>query len=352
MILAKSERFFKKKLRRVNRVAKLGIMILLASTLALFSLPLVYGAPLELTLSTNKQVYSVGDKITINGNLTLNQNPVSDGLVTVQVNDARGVLRILRTRPTGTNITKRWSVEILDMVPVGQLGTKYEFNRGSDIGFEVTIRNNDLSPHDVNVTICIYYPDESPLRTSSIWHGILGGNETIIVSSFPFARISNAAPLGTAVAYANILNSYLPKDGGFAYAPEKPVAFNITSSTTSSSTSALTQSTTTNGTFDLTFGVPRVAEGVLLGNYTVYATSFYLPYFTSNSISFEVIIRGDLNDDGKCDIKDIAIVSIAYGSTPGHPRWNPIADLYPDLKIDIRDIAVVAKDYGKVGIYP
>jgi len=65
---------------------------------------------------------------------------------------------------------------------------------------------------------------------------------------------------------------------------------------------------------------------------------------------------GDLNGDGKVDIKDIAIVAKAFGSYPGSPNWNPIADVtgptlgVPDNKVDIRDVAYVAKNFGKV--YP
>ena len=55
----------------------------------------------------------------------------------------------------------------------------------------------------------------------------------------------------------------------------------------------------------------------------------------------------DLNNDGKVDILDIAIVAKAYGTEPGHERWNPVADLNNDGKVDILDIATVAKDYGK-----
>jgi len=61
----------------------------------------------------------------------------------------------------------------------------------------------------------------------------------------------------------------------------------------------------------------------------------------------------DLNQDGKCDIKDLAIAAKAYGSYPGSPNWNPIADitgptlLVPDGKVDIRDIALIAKHYGE-----
>lgn len=55
----------------------------------------------------------------------------------------------------------------------------------------------------------------------------------------------------------------------------------------------------------------------------------------------------DLNKDGEIDILDIAIVAKAYGATPQHPRWNPIADLDKNGIIDIVDVAKVARDYGK-----
>ena len=61
----------------------------------------------------------------------------------------------------------------------------------------------------------------------------------------------------------------------------------------------------------------------------------------------------DINEDGKCDIQDVAIVAKAYGSYVGHPRWNPDADingseyLVPDGKVDMRDVALVSKYYGE-----
>lgn len=55
---------------------------------------------------------------------------------------------------------------------------------------------------------------------------------------------------------------------------------------------------------------------------------------------------GDLNGDDKVDVRDFYIVSQAYGSYPGHPRWNPIADINQDLKVDIKDIYIVSKNYG------
>jgi len=56
---------------------------------------------------------------------------------------------------------------------------------------------------------------------------------------------------------------------------------------------------------------------------------------------------GDITCDGKVDIIDIATIAKAYGSYPGHPKWNPNVDLDGNNKIDIIDIAKAAKNYGK-----
>lgn len=55
---------------------------------------------------------------------------------------------------------------------------------------------------------------------------------------------------------------------------------------------------------------------------------------------------GDLNEDKKVDMRDLAIVCKAYGSHPGHPGWNPIADVNQDGKVDMVDVSTVAKEYG------
>jgi parallel beta-helix repeat protein len=56
---------------------------------------------------------------------------------------------------------------------------------------------------------------------------------------------------------------------------------------------------------------------------------------------------GDLNSDGVVDIRDIAIFGKAFGSYPGHSRWNPAADLDGNGVINILDGVIVAKNFGK-----
>jgi hypothetical protein len=62
----------------------------------------------------------------------------------------------------------------------------------------------------------------------------------------------------------------------------------------------------------------------------------------------------DLSGDGSghVDMRDVAIVARAFGSTPGSPNWNPLADItgpngVPDGKVDMRDVALVAKHFGE-----
>jgi len=57
---------------------------------------------------------------------------------------------------------------------------------------------------------------------------------------------------------------------------------------------------------------------------------------------------GDVNGDGIIDTKDIEIMKVAFGSTPGKPNWNPAYDLNGDGKVDMRDIGTAANNYGKL----
>jgi hypothetical protein len=55
----------------------------------------------------------------------------------------------------------------------------------------------------------------------------------------------------------------------------------------------------------------------------------------------------DLNFDGVVDILDVAIVARAFGTKPGDPNWNLIADLDKNGMVNIVDVAKVAKEFGK-----
>ena len=55
----------------------------------------------------------------------------------------------------------------------------------------------------------------------------------------------------------------------------------------------------------------------------------------------------DVNQDGKVDGKDLALVSLAFGSVDGSYNWNPLADINGDGWVDGRDIIFVAIHFGE-----
>jgi hypothetical protein len=84
-----------------------------------------------------------------------------------------------------------------------------------------------------------------------------------------------------------------------------------------------------------------------IGNFTVSLTVTDSKGLSNvNTSQISVSLLGDLNDDGKVSIEDIAILAIAFRSGPGDQRWNEKCDMNHDEIIDIIDISIVATQYG------
>jgi hypothetical protein len=110
-----------------------------------------------------------------------------------------------------------------------------------------------------------------------------------------------------------------------------------------------------NGALNLTFDLNRtlvsewiLSSGVKYGNVTLTVTGKLEDgtQFEGNVV-IKVRMPGDLNSDGRVDVRDVSPVSAAFGSYPGHPRWNPDADQNEDGKIDLKDVALTARNFGK-----
>lgn len=97
--------------------------------------------------------------------------------------------------------------------------------------------------------------------------------------------------------------------------------------------------------------------GLDKGNYTITAAATPVPEETctsdNNKTSWLILsMIGDITGpegwpDGKVDMRDIGAAASAFGSYPGHPRWNPVADINQDNKVDMRDIGTVARHFGE-----
>ena len=51
---------------------------------------------------------------------------------------------------------------------------------------------------------------------------------------------------------------------------------------------------------------------------------------------------------GVVDMLDISIAAYAFGSYPGHPRWNPLADVNHDNYVDMVDLSLIARHFGEL----
>jgi len=78
-----------------------------------------------------------------------------------------------------------------------------------------------------------------------------------------------------------------------------------------------------------------------------YANATRLPYEIKISDNIHPRLIGDVNADRTVDLKDVLAVALAYGSLPGHPRWNPNADINNDNKVDLSDYYATVLNYGK-----
>jgi plastocyanin len=87
----------------------------------------------------------------------------------------------------------------------------------------------------------------------------------------------------------------------------------------------------------------------------IFGVEANLTYYCSERLwitgTIEIIrLTGDVNDDGIVNVKDLTIVSLAFGSFQGEPDYNPAADLNEDGIVDMRDLSKVARNLGKTDL--
>jgi hypothetical protein len=328
------------------RLLTLLVYLIIFANLMINPFKQTYGLPiLNVTVTTDKKVYNVGETIQVSGNLTIDGQPASNGLVAVQINDPKNALYIIRTCLIGS--TTPWKIEILQVYLSDQVGNpKDRVSRGT-LGYITIIwRNNDNVSHQVSITINLYYEDTTPFLASVPFAGnVPAGKQQNMTVSVP---IPSDAPTGTATVYASALST-LPINSGYAYCPEKHSNFTITKSTSSLSQDQTVGPATTNEGYNIKFKTPN--RDAKLGNYTIYVTAICQEQTAQAIYTFKLVLLGDVNFDGKVDMSDIGLILRAYGTKKGDPKWNPIYDLNSDEKVDMSDIGIILRNFGNTGKY-
>ncbi len=97
------------------------------------------------------------------------------------------------------------------------------------------------------------------------------------------------------------------------------------------------------------------------GTYTSFAIVLLTSSFVSdtnmanNKLDNTVVnagtMIGDINVDGYVELMDFFLASQAFGSTPGHPRWDIRCDLAEDGYIELMDFFILSQHFGDV-YYP
>jgi len=324
------------------KVFGLILALALAALLIQPSFLLTSASTLTLVVSTEKLNYSAGDQVNIAGNLTLDGSPVQDALVALEIVNNYGSY-LFRTVPTGEILNPSWTLEITNVYSCNQHGEPVSsFSRGSNPYVKVEWRNNSPFSQFVVVALYVQFSTGTPFYAFTPSRGETpGNNSSYIITQLP--TIPSYAPSGVTTIYASLFTEN-PKDGGVPYCPERIATFTITGT---SGLTLLRPSTSSTSSFSLAFILTR--NDLILGNYVLYATTYYQQFATDLTI-FQVILLGDINGDLKVDMIDVGLCSKAYGSKPGDPKWDARADLNGDGRVDMKDVGIVCKAYGSNGI--
>jgi hypothetical protein len=94
-----------------------------------------------------------------------------------------------------------------------------------------------------------------------------------------------------------------------------------------------------------------LSKGIKRGKVTLTLTGkfIYGPTFEGSDVIW-VHKWGDINMDGRVDMRDLSLADQSFQSCLGDPRWNAMADENGDGIIDMRDIGIIARNFGNT--YP
>jgi len=303
----------------------------------------MYGSPMD---------HEVEDGY-IHGNLTLEGLPYP-GLVALEVDDPSNtpiVVRTVQTSPTPPpeEVT---IVQIYTCDFEGTPKTSFERDPGSIFEYfyvNATVKNNSTEEKDVTIIANVFDANFVPVGIGITEIRPLGPGKT--ASPNIQVYIPEWVSLGNAMVFVSVL-THLPRNGT-PYCREKSAAFQIIDSfgatvledqNSGNNLALIGILTETVGNYSLTFRLRTY--NVQGGNYTVYASSRYLQKQLIVTTTFEVIIRGDLNGDGKVSIADVKIMDLVYSGIDTDPEHIKRADLNGDDKVTIADVKILDLIYS------
>jgi uncharacterized protein YfaS (alpha-2-macroglobulin family) len=257
----------------------------------------------EVTVSAGKPVYNIDEDVYVYGSVRADGVPVASATVALEVRDPTSSPAIVRTLSTNSSGIYDLSFKLPSEAAAGTYTVNVTCNYGGGRATNVTsfvLEKSFPLVVVVNVGRSSYKPGE----TVSIYGNVTRGD----------------GPVASALVALEVQD---PKSS--------PIVIRVVG-------------TDSNGLYTLTFQLPSNAP---LGTYVVNASASSGDQVGADGTSFQVRqeITADINGDGKVNILDITLVAQAWGSYPGHPRWNPKCDLDGNGVVNIIDITMVAREY-------
>ena len=285
---------------------------------------------LNITVNTSYDTYWVMHRVDIYGNLTLDGNPVSDGLVALEVRDPSNNLPIvIRTLQTGTNLPPH-DITVDQIITADEFwNIKDQFVRGEQMHFYVEINKTSPGQQLVKVTLSVYDATNVHLFVTYAEFTLLGPGS---VAWLPNFQIPDWASTGTANVYVSTYSDW-PSAGGIPVGPEKSKSFTINAPGGGGYSPPIIS-----GTYSLSFVLSVKDE---TGQYTVYVSSSYQGEQATNSKTF-LVKAPDANGDGYVSGWDLSFLSDAWMSQTGDPNYNPNVDFNEDGSVSGWDLSILS----------
>lgn len=105
-----------------------------------------------------------------------------------------------------------------------------------------------------------------------------------------------------------------------------------------------------NGNFSVQVSTSGAARVYVKGRHWLRERSLPVTLVPGQSVVVDLSLpNGDADDDNEVMIGDFAILSAAFGSSPGDPNWHPEADFNGDEEVSIGDFAILSANFGMFG---
>jgi hypothetical protein len=293
---------------------KLLLAAILIGIIAIIPIPHAYSSTLTLTIFTTKPSYTIGEEITIYGNLTYNGSPVPDWSIAIEVQDPVGTPLVTRTLQTDTSGT----YTITFKLPTNaKLGT-----------YTAYVSSNYKGETDTNNTTFELIPVRDIAVTNlTLSKTVVGQGYSMNITVTIENQGENSESFNVTV-YCNETAIILP-DGKNHTTVTLPSGY--------STTITLMWNTT----------------GVAHGNYTISAYAWPLTgesdlednTYTNGWIV--VTIPGDMNGDFDVDLYDAVTLLVHYGAKKGNPQYSAVCDIDGDGDIDLYDAVILLTHYGQ-----